>query len=123
LSVLFRNRESAMMLYLFTSIPLLFLSGIIWPLSNFQPIWLVVREIFPSSNAMFGFIKMNSLGAGIGETSKEIMALWIQTGVYFITACLAYGWQVNYSANLRAELASHPYREIRETIAKRLAGE
>jgi len=123
LSVLFRNRESAMMLYLFTSIPLLFLSGIIWPLSNFQPIWLVVRELFPSSNAMFGFIKMNSLGAGIGETSKEIMALWIQTGVYFITACLAYGWQVYYSANLRAELASHPYREIRETIAKRLTGE
>ncbi len=123
LSVFFRNRESAMLLYLFTSIPLLFLSGIIWPLSNFEPLWLVVREIFPSSNAMFGFIKMNSLGAGIAETSKEIMALWIQAGVYFITACLAYRWQVNYSAKLRAELASHPYREIRETIAKRLARE
>lgn len=123
LSVFFRNRESAMLLYLFTSIPLLFLSGIIWPLSNFQPIWLVVREIFPSSNAMFGFIKMNSMGAGIAETSKEIMTLWIQAGVYFITACLAYSWQVNYSAKLRAEIASHPYREIRETIAKRLARE
>ncbi|NTW26293.1 MAG: ABC transporter permease, partial [Lentimicrobium sp.] len=121
LSVLFRNRESAMLLYLFTSIPLLFLSGIIWPLSNFDSIWLVVREIFPSSNAMYGFIKMNSLGAGIAETSKEIMALWIQAGIYFLTACLAYGYQVYYSAQLRAELASLPYREIRERIAKRLA--
>jgi ABC-2 type transport system permease protein len=116
LSVIFKNRESSMMLYLFTSIPLLFLSGIIWPLANFSPVWLVVREIFPSSNAIFGYIKMNSLGATIFETRKEIMSLWIQTGVYFITACITYGYEVNYSAHLRSELASHPYREIRQKI-------
>ncbi|MEI8048281.1 MAG: ABC transporter permease [Bacteroidota bacterium] len=116
LSVIFKNRESSMMLYLFTSIPLLFLSGIIWPLSNFSPVWLTVREIFPSSNAIFGFIKMNSLGASIFETRKEIMSLWIQTGVYFLTACITYGYQVNFSAHLRSELATHPFREIRQKI-------
>jgi ABC-2 type transport system permease protein len=115
-SVIFKNRESAMMLYLFTSIPLLFLSGIIWPLSNFGPVWLAVREIFPSSNAIFGYIKMNSLGATIFETRKEIISLWIQTGIYFLTACITYGYQVNYSAHLRSELASHSYREIRQKI-------
>jgi ABC-2 type transport system permease protein len=119
LSVLFKNRESPMMLYLFTSIPLLFLSGIIWPLSNFGPLWLVVREIFPSSNAIFGFIKMNSQGATIFETRKEIMSLWIQTGVYFLTACIIYGYQVNFSAHLRSDLASHSYREIRQKIGVR----
>ena len=119
LSVVFKNRESAMILYLFTSIPLLFLSGIIWPLSNFSPVWLVVREIFPSSNAMFGFIKMNSLGATIFETRKEIMSLWIQTGVYFLTACLAYAYQVNFSAHIRSELAAHSFREIRQKIGVR----
>jgi ABC-2 type transport system permease protein len=116
LSVVFKNRESAMMLYLFTSIPLLFLSGIIWPLSNFSPVWLTVREIFPSSNAIFGYIKMNSLGATIFETRKEIMSLWMQTGVYFITACITYGYQVNFSEHLRSELAMHPFREIRQKI-------
>ncbi|MDO9254105.1 MAG: ABC transporter permease [Bacteroidales bacterium] len=116
LSVIFKNRESAMMLYLFTSIPLLFLSGIIWPLSNFSPVWLAMREIFPSSNAIFGYIKMNSLGATIFETRKEIMSLWIQTGVYFLTVCITYGYQVNYSVHLRSELASHSYREIRQKI-------
>jgi ABC-2 type transport system permease protein len=116
LSVIFKNRESAMMLYLFTSIPLLFLSGIIWPLSNFSPVWLTVREIFPSSNAIFGYIKMNLLGATIFETRKEIISLWIQTGVYFLTACITYGYQVNFSAHLRSELASHSYREIRQKI-------
>lgn len=119
LSVVFKNRESAMILYLFTSIPLLFLSGIIWPLSNFSPVWLVVREIFPSSNAMFGFIKMNSLGANIFETRKEIMSLWIQTGVYFLTACLAYAYQVNFSAHIRSDLTSHSFREIRQKIGIR----
>jgi ABC-2 type transport system permease protein len=120
LSVIFRNRESAMMLYLFTSIPLLFLSGIIWPLSNFSTIWLLVRDIFPSSNAIFGYIKMNSLGATIFETRKEIMALWLQTGVYLLTACIAYGYQVNYSAHLRSDLASHPFAEVRERISNEL---
>ena len=120
LSVLFKNRESSMMLYLFTSIPLLFLSGIIWPLSNFGSVWLVVREIFPSSNAIFGFIKMNSLGASIFETRKEIMALWVQTGLYFITACITYGYQVSFSEHLRSELASQPYREIRQKIKRTL---
>jgi ABC-2 type transport system permease protein len=120
LSVIFKNRESAMMLYLFTSIPLLFLSGIIWPLSNFSTIWLVVRDIFPSSNAIFGYIKMNSLGATIFETRKEIMTLWIQTGVYFLTACITYGYQVNFSAHLRGELASHPFKEVRKRIATEL---
>ena len=120
ISVIFKNRESSMMLYLFTSIPLLFLSGIIWPLSNFSSIWLAVREIFPSSNAIFGYIKMNSLGATIFETRKEIMSLWIQTGVYFLTACFAYGYQVNYTAHLRSELASHPYREIRKRMAEEM---
>ena len=117
LSVIFKNRESAMMLYLFTSIPLLFLSGIIWPLSNFGKIWLTVREIFPSSNAIFGYIKMNSLGATIFETRKEIMTLWIQTGIYFITACITYGYQVNFSAHLRGEISAHPFKEVRERLA------
>lgn len=120
LSVIFRNRESSMMLYLFISIPLLFLSGIIWPLSNFGPLWLVVREIFPSSNAIYGFIKMNSLGATIFETRKEIMSLWIQAGVYFLAACLTYGYQVKFSARLRSELATHSFREIRKKIASRI---
>jgi ABC-2 type transport system permease protein len=117
LSVIFKNRESPMLLYVFTSIPLLFLSGVIWPLSAFSPAWLAVREIFPSSNAIFGYIKMNSLGASILETRREIISLWIQTGVYFLTACLTYGYQVNFSQHLRSELLNHTNREIRARIA------
>jgi ABC-2 type transport system permease protein len=116
ISVIFKNRESSMMLYLCTSIPLLFLSGIIWPLSNFGTFWLAVRELLPSSNAILGYIKINSLAASVSETRKEIFSLWIQTGVYFITACITYGYQVSFSAHLRGELASRPIREVREKL-------
>ncbi|MGE4289017.1 MAG: ABC transporter permease [Salinivirgaceae bacterium] len=118
LSVVFKNRESSMLLYLATSIPLLFLSGIIWPLANFSSGWLIVREIFPSSNAIFGYIKMNSLGASIFETRREILSLWIQTGVYFFAACLTYIYQVKYSENVRSKLQMSSFREIRARIAK-----
>lgn len=112
ISILFKNRESPMLYFVFISIPLLFLSGIIWPLSNFGPVWLAVREIFPSSNAIFGFIKMKSLGASIFETRKEIISLWINTGFYFVTACITYGYQLNYTTHLPMELATHPFRDI-----------
>ena len=118
LSVIFKNRESSMLLYLVTSIPLLFLSGIIWPLANFDPIWLAVRELFPSSNAIFGFIKMNSLNASIFETRREILSLWIQTGVYFLAAIYSYAHQVEYSEKVRSEILSQPFRDIRAKIAK-----
>ena len=109
LSILFQNRESPIMLYIFSSIPLLFLSGVIWPLSNFGTIWLAVREIFPSSNAIFGFIKMNTLGASISETRHEIISLWVQTGVYFFTACLVSGmeYRFNVSGNQIVNLESN----------------
>ncbi len=94
LSVFFKNRETPMLLYLFLSLPLLFLSGIIWPLSNMSPVWQAVRSIFPSSHAMLGYIKMNSLGADISETSHEIAMLWKLTAFYFMTACLVYKTQI-----------------------------
>lgn len=94
LSVFFKNRETPMLLYLFLSFPLLFLSGIIWPMSNMSPVWQAVRSIFPSSHAMLGYIKMNSLGAGISGTNHEIAMLWRLTAFYFVMACLVYKTQI-----------------------------
>ncbi len=122
ISVLFKNRESPMLLFLFTSFPLFFLSGIIWPLSNFSNIWLIVREIFPSSNAVLGYIKMNTLGASISETSHEITALWIQSGVYFLTACLVYYVQVRLSERKNTEINTLPINKLKQKIAGKLSG-
>lgn len=119
ISVLFRNRESPMLLFVFTSFPLFFLSGIIWPVSNFSHFWLMVRDIFPSSYAVFGYIKMNTLGASVSETSREIVALWIQAGIYFLTACLVYYSEVRLSQRKQNEIKSNPLRTIRQKITGR----
>lgn len=118
LSVVYRDRESPMMLYIFITIPLLFLSGVTWPLSNFSHVWLLFRELFPSSNAIFGFIKLNTLGATIYETRHEIASLWIQSGVYFVLACIVYALQVRRSERI----ADQAEQSRLQRLSQRLRG-
>lgn len=90
-SVFIRERETAMVTLLFSSIVLLFLSGASWPSSNLPDFWRYTAMIFPSTWGINGYIHINSCGATLAETSREYIALWIQTGVYFLTASLGYG--------------------------------
>lgn len=89
LSVFMRNRETGLVSLLFFSLILLFLSGFSWPQSHISGFWKVFAELFPSTNGIRGYIRINSMGASIRQVSTEYAALWIQTGVYFILACLA----------------------------------
>lgn len=89
-SVFIKNRETGMVLFLFMSIILLFLSGLTWPLSNFPPFWKYFSFIFPSTPAIQGFVKINCMGAEIGQILNEFLTLWTQAVFYFITACLSY---------------------------------
>ena len=34
------------------------------------------------------------MGATLNEVAFEYQALWIQTGIYFVTTCLVYRWQI-----------------------------
>jgi ABC-2 type transport system permease protein len=92
MSVAFKDQESPFILFLFTSIPLLFLSGVTWPIENMPVFWKITRCIFPSSFGSMGFMKMNSMGASLHEVSTEYMGLWIQAGFYFMTTIIAYLW-------------------------------
>jgi ABC-2 type transport system permease protein len=94
MSVFFRNRETGMVLFLFFSLILVFLSGISWPLKNIHGFWRAFGWIFPATHGIQGYIKINSMGATIRETSFEYISLWIQTGLYFLTATWAYTWQI-----------------------------
>jgi ABC-2 type transport system permease protein len=94
ISVFFWNRETSLLIYLCTSVPLLFLSGCFWPGTDISPFWKTISYFFPSTFGIQGFLKMNSMGAGISQISFECMGLWIQAGVYFIFAFLVYRWQI-----------------------------
>ncbi len=93
-SIAIRNRETCMLLFVFTSVPLLFLSGISWPGAAMPGFWKYFSYIFPSTFGINGFVRINSMGATLDEVTFEYQALWIQTGVYFITTCLVYRWQI-----------------------------
>lgn len=87
-SYLVRQRENIMLFVVFTSVPLLFLSGVSWPQSNIPTGWSIFSNIFPSTFGIRAFVKMNTLGAVFSDIRNEWIALWIQTAIYFVTTCL-----------------------------------
>lgn len=93
-SVFVRNREKPMILFAFFSVPMLFLSGISWPGSGIPEFWKYVSYLFPSTFGINGFVRMNNLSAELPDVAPEYHALWIQTGVYFLTTCLVYRGQI-----------------------------
>lgn len=97
LSVFVFTRESCMPLFVFTSVPLLFISGISWPGFSIPEYWRILSWIFPSTFGVNGFIRINSMGALLDDVRTEYIALWIQTGVYFLTACVVYHYLIRES--------------------------
>ena len=95
LSCIVRYRENVMLLVLFTSVPLLFLSGVSWPGSAISGMWKGVSYLFPSTFGINAFVKANSCGASLEDVRFEYQALWIQAAVYFFTAYIVYWRQIN----------------------------
>ena len=94
LSVVVRHRESCMMIFVFTSVPLLFISGVSWPGASIPEGWRIVSHLFPSTFGINGYIKIKSMGANLREVNSEYMALWLHTILYFLTTCAIYYRQV-----------------------------
>lgn len=93
-SIFIHHRESCMMIYVFTSVPLLFISGISWPGAAVPAFWKGFSYLFPSTFGINGFVRINNMGATLPEVLFEYKALWIQTLVYFFTTCLVYRRQI-----------------------------
>ena len=89
-SVFIRNRETGMVMFLFFSIILLFLSGLTWPVSSFPSFWKYFSYIFPGTFGVQGYVKINCMGADFSVIRTEFIALWIQAIIYFVTACFSY---------------------------------
>lgn len=94
ISCLMRYRENVMLLVVFSSVPLLFMSGVSWPQSNIPAFWQGVSWLFPSTFGIRGFVRMNSMGATLQDISTEYRALWIQAIAYFVLAHEAYRFQI-----------------------------
>lgn len=83
------TRESPFLLIIPTSVPLIFLSGFVWP-REMIPVWLrLVSKIFPSTSAIDGLVKLGQLGADFSQVRDDFLILVLLSVLYFASACHA----------------------------------
>ena len=83
-SQVFLRRESSMQLFLYLSIPILFLANFSWP-SYLMPQWMVsISYILPSTFAVPAWLSIEQMGADIYEVAPKLYQLAIQAVVYLV---------------------------------------
>ncbi len=88
LSYFFRRRETSIMILLFVSTIALFLSGVSWPVES-MPHWLrAVSLIIPTTTGIDGFLRINQMGATLGDVWFDCLILMISSVVCFILTCI-----------------------------------
>ena len=94
LSTLFSHREEPIMWLLWSSIPVLMLSGVSYPTSAMPEPLAYLGALFPSSHAVKAFLRVRDMGATVSDVVLPISALWIQVILYGILAALLLGHRV-----------------------------
>ena len=119
LSCVVRYRENVILLVVFTSIPLLFLSGVSWPESAMPGPWKAVAWLFPSTFGVRAFVRINSMGATLADVQQEYQALWLQVLAYFFMACLVYRYQIISARQHAAEKVLAIKEKIQQAKSKK----
>ena len=122
-SCLVRYRENVMLIVVFISLPLLFLSGVSWPQSSIPGVWQGVSWLFPSTFGIRAFVRMNTLGGTLSDVLLEVRCLWIQVAAYFGAACLVYGHQLRLSRRHAQErlIYLRRKREVRQQLKRKIS--
>ena len=120
-SCIVRYRENVMLLMVFVSVPLLFLSGVSWPQSNIPNFWQSISWLFPSTFGVRAYVRMNTMGATLNDVILEYRLLWLQAFLYFVVACLVYRHQIIISRRNALERLDRIGRklEVVEKIRRR----
>lgn len=87
------ERESSMLVVVFTSIVFLFLSGLVWPRYAMSGLWTAVGNCIPSTWGIEGFIQINSNGGTLADASRPYMMLWLSAAAYFLAAYAVISYQ------------------------------
>ncbi len=81
-----KERESAFIIVVFTSVVFLFTSGLTWPRYAMNELWTWFGNLIPATWGVEGFIRINSNAATLAESSHPFIAMWILTAIYFLLA-------------------------------------
>jgi ABC-2 type transport system permease protein len=97
-SILFKKREHSIMLLVFLSPIVLFLSGISWPSSLIPKPLYIVAHIFPGTKLAPAYLRLRTMGVELLDIRSEIVFLLIQMVVYFFLAAAAYKFAIKKQA-------------------------
>lgn len=89
LSSLFRRRELPTQLYLLVSMPILFVSGFVWPIALIPQPLVVASQVIPAVPAIMGMLELNQLGAGWAAVLPKWLQLWGLFAVFVTMAIVA----------------------------------
>jgi len=88
LSAVVNERESVFLLFVFSSVVFVFLTGASWPRYLMSPLWYLVGDCVPATWMSNGYVLMQTNGATLYQVSHPYWMLWIQVPVMFILAYL-----------------------------------
>lgn len=90
LASFFKQREMPVFFILSSSLPLMFISRLSWPVEMMPDYLQKLSLLIPSTAGVDGFIRIFTMGAGLKEVQTPFAILWVLTLVYFITAALSF---------------------------------
>ncbi len=90
ISLLLRRREHSIMLMVFLSPVVLFLSGMSWPESSLPPLLYKLAHVFPSTSMVPAFLRIRTMGGTLADVKPELIFLFGQMVVYGLLAILSY---------------------------------
>ena len=93
LGSLFSSREIATPIVLFSSLPLVFAAGFVWPVEELPQSIYALAMLVPSTPAIHGFLSVNQMGADFSMVIDSYVILWMQCVVYLSFAVIIFSWK------------------------------
>ena len=90
LGSLFSSREAATPIVLFSSMPLVFSVGFVWPVEAIPSVIHYLSLLVPSTPGINGFLALNQMGANFESVKGNYLLLWIQAFIYMTLAFLVF---------------------------------
>lgn len=104
-SLVVKHREKAMIIWVFTSIPFLFLTGLSWPLSAIPAPLRALGLLIPSTPGVQAFVSISSMGASLRDVLPQYLTLWAQALGYFLIASFTYARLLRSSSTSLSQTA------------------
>ena len=88
LAPFFTDADMPLFIIVFMSVPLVFLSGISYPLELMPLHWKIFHYIIPVAPATLAYVKLDCMGGDLSNIRPELINLWLQCFVYFVTSVI-----------------------------------